>query len=287
MKKPIALILAILLLAGCAPAVYDGPTESAWVLTSQRTTYYYPVYGIETAGTTYAYDSLGNLVHVLSYENGELLRETKSRYDDRGNEIRRVVWDHSGWFSYPEFRTSNTFDEKNRLLTAVYRNGLGIKTGTGSHTYDEEANTVTWEGTYTSYTQYLNENGDPLRVLTVNHDNGTEMESLYEYDALGRNTRTVSYYDGALSSTLETSYDDQGRILEEVWWDPDGIIFHRNTLSYTENTQTALDPEGYKTVITYRPDGQMAKMEIYAPSVELERLTEYIYSQIQIPAKEE
>ena len=205
MKKPIALILAILLLAGCAPAVYDGPTESAWVLTSQRTTYYYPVYGIETAGTTYAYDSLGNLVHVLSYENGELLRETKSRYDDRGNELRRVVWDHSGWFSYPEFRTSNTFDEKNRLLTAVYRNGLGIKTGTGSHTYDEEANTVTFEGTYTSYTQYLNENGDLLRVLTVNHDNGVEMESLYEYDALGRNTRTVSYYDGALSSTHETS----------------------------------------------------------------------------------
>ena len=287
MKKPIALILAILLLAGCAPAVYDGPTESAWVLTSQRTTYYYPVYGIETAGTTYAYDSLGNLVHILSYENDELLRETKSKYDDRGNEIRRVVWDHSGWFSHPEFRTSNTFDEKNRLLTAVYRNGLGIKTGTGCHTYDEEANTVTWEGTYTSYTQYLNENGDPLRVLTVNHDNGTEMESLYEYDALGRNTRTVSYYDGALSSTLETSYDDQGRILEEVWWDPDGIIFHRNTLSYTENTQTALDPEGYKTVITYRPDGQMEKMEIYAPSGELERLTEYIYSQIQIPAKEE
>ena len=131
------------------------------------------------------------------------------------------------------------------------------------------------------------ENGDPLRVLTVNHDDGTEKESLYEYDTLGRNTRTVSYYDGALSSTLEKRYDDQGRILEEVWWDPDGIIFHRNTLSYTENTQTALDPEGYKTVITYRPDGQMEKMEIYAPSGELERLTEYIYSQIQIPAKEE
>ena len=30
MIKRIALILAILLLAGCAPAVYDGPTESAW-----------------------------------------------------------------------------------------------------------------------------------------------------------------------------------------------------------------------------------------------------------------
>lgn len=286
MKKPIALILAILLLAGCT-APYDGPTESAWVLTSQRTTYYYPLSGIETAGTTYAYDSLGNLVHVLSYENGELLRETKSKYDDRGNEIRRVVWNHSGWFSYPESRTANTYDEKNRLLTTVYRNGLGIKTGTGSHTYDEEANTVTFEGTYTSYTQYLNENGDLLRVLTVNHGNGVEMESLYEYDALGRNTRTVSYYDGALSSTLETRYDDQGRILEEVWRDADGTVFSRNTLSYTENTQTALDLEGYKTVITYRPDGQMEKMETYAPSGELELLTEYIYSQIQIPAKEE
>lgn len=286
MKKPIALILAILLLAGCT-APYDGPTESAWVLTSQRTTYYYPISGNETAGTTYAYDSLGNLVHVLSYENGELLRETKSKYDDRGNEIRRVVWNHSGWFSYPESRTANTYDEKNRLLTTVYRNGLGIKTGTGSNTYDEEANTVTFEGTYTSYTQYLNENGDPLRVLTVNHGNGVEMESLYEYNDLGRNTRTVSYYDGALSSTHETRYDDQGRILEEVWWDADGTVFSRNTLSYTENTQTALDLEGYKTVITYRPDGQMEKMETYAPSGELERLTEYIYSQIQIPAKEE
>ena len=31
----------------------------------------------------------------------------------------------------------------------------------------------------------------------------------------------------------------------------------------------------------------MEKMEIYTPSGELERLTEYIYSQIQIPAKEE
>ena len=68
---------------------------------------------------------------------------------------------------------------------------------------------------------------------------------------------------------------------------PDGTVFHRNTLSYTENTQTALDLEGYKTVITYRPDGQMEKMETYAPSGELERLTEYIYSQIQVPAKEE
>ena len=110
MIKRIALILAILLLAGCAPAVYDGPTESAWVLTSQRTTYYYPLSGNETAGTTYAYDSLGNLVHVMSYENGELLRETKSKYDDRGNEIRRVVWNHSGRINYPESRTSTTFE---------------------------------------------------------------------------------------------------------------------------------------------------------------------------------
>ena len=31
MKKLIALTLALLLLAGCAPAAYDGPTESVWV----------------------------------------------------------------------------------------------------------------------------------------------------------------------------------------------------------------------------------------------------------------
>ena len=287
MKKPIALILAILLLAGCAPAVYDGPTESAWVLTSQRTTYYYPVYGIETAGTTYAYDSLGNPVHILSYENGELLRETKSKYDDRGNEIRRIVWNHSGWFSYPESRTAKTYDEKNRLLTGVYRNGLGIKTGTGSHTYDEEANTVTFEGTYTSYTQYLTENGDPLRVLTVNHNNGTEMESLYEYDALGRNTRTVSYYDGALSSTDETSYDDQGRMVKNISYDANGTAIYGSTVVYEENTVTTLDLDGYRSVEILRPDGLVEKMENYDPDGNLLSRMEYTYQEIQIRAKEE
>ena len=107
MKKPIALILAILLLAGCT-APYDGPTESAWVLTSQRTTYYYPISGNETVGTTYAYDSLGNLVHILSYENDELLRETKSRYDDRGNEIRRVARRQRGVSTHPQYSSART-----------------------------------------------------------------------------------------------------------------------------------------------------------------------------------
>ena len=35
MKKLIALILSILLLTGCT-AAYDGPTESAWVVTEWR-----------------------------------------------------------------------------------------------------------------------------------------------------------------------------------------------------------------------------------------------------------
>lgn len=285
MKKLLALTLCLLLLAGCAaPAVYDGPTQSAWVLTEMFTTYS----GGDTARTVHAYDSYGNQVHTKSYSNDDLEREYQYRYDDRGNLVSSVSWDHTGLFSFlPWNRVRYTYDDQNRLLTTIYRNGFFLKTGSNAYTYDDEANTVYWEGTNNTQTTYLNENGDPIRVVTYSAPAGTEIETLYEYDELGRNTKTVDYSNGICSSTMEERWDDRDRILERSFYDTDGTVFSRTTYEYTENTVTTQDLDGYKTVEHLRPDGQLEKREQFYPSGELRAVTEYTYTEIQIPAKEE
>lgn len=288
MKKLIALSLAILLLTGCTAAAYDGPTESAWVLTEMTTTQYDTFTGeSQTRLQTIRYDILGNPVHNSFYTDGELTAEHKNTYDEHGNCIREVTWNHLWFFSYPVSRTSYTYDEQGRLLTTTYRNGLGIKTGSDTYTYDDEANTITWVGTYDTQIKYLDENGKLLRVVTDSRPAGMEMGTRYEYDELGRNTRILQYLDGELSMTTEQRFDDQDRVIESTMYDANGAIISRHTWEYTENTVTTWDMDGYKSVKTLRPDGLTEKNETYDPDGQLRTRMDYNYTEIQIPAKEE
>ena len=288
MKKLLSLLLCILLLAGCAPAAYDGPTESAWVITQSNSTMFDLYSGrSSTRLRTDSYDSYGNLVCTMYYTNGELTGEHRFSYDDRGNCIREVTWDRFWNFTYPAARTDYTYDEQNRLLTVTYRNGFGFKTGSDTYTYDDEANTVTWVGTYDTQTKYLNENGDPIRIVTISHAAGMEMETLYEYDELGRNVKTIHYQDGVLAYTVLTSYDDQGRMVKNISYDANGTAIYGSTVVYEENTVTTLDLDGYRSVEILRPDGLVEKMENYDPDGNLLSRMEYTYQEIQIPAEEE
>lgn len=286
MKKLLALFLTVLVLAGCAPAVYDGPTESAWVVTENHFTFYDPDTGETwTRDRAHSYDSFGNLSRTLYYEDGKLTEENRFTYDSRGNCIREVTWNHFWIFSRPISRIDHTYDDRDRLLTDTYRNGLGLKTGEDAYTYDDEANTVHWVGTYDTQTSYLNENGDIIRTVGYSEPAGVQMETLYEYDDQGRNTKVISHYDGALSSTTEKRYDDQGRLLEYILHSADGEVLAHDTYRYDGNTVTILDMDGYKTVEILRPDGQTEKMETYYPSGALRSRSEYTYRQIQIPTE--
>lgn len=289
MKNLTALILCLLLLAGCAsPAVYDGPTKSAWVLTEQTTTSFYPRTGETwTDRRTFQYDSFGNVVRSCFYSEGELSSEYRREYDDRGNMISTVTWEHGSFLSYPRSRTDYTFDDQNRPLATIYRNFLGFEKSRDTYTYDDEANTVLWEGTYDTQTKWLDENGSPLRVLTLSHAAGVEMESIHEYDGRGRSVKITSLWDGALFSILELAYDDQDRLTLEVSYDADGTVASRRTYQYGENTVTTYELGGAWTVETYRSDGQIEKMEQFNKSGELTMRTEYIYKEIQIPADRE
>lgn len=288
MKKLITLSLAILLLAGCAPAVYEGPTETAWVLTEMTTTHFNAVTGEpQTMHWTHSYDSFGNEVCTHFFSDGELTEEYKRTYDDRGNCIREVKWNHFWVFSYPVSRTDRTYDEQDRLLTVTYRNGFGFKTGADTYTYDDEAHTVTWDGTYDTRTTYLNENGDLIRVVTYSRPAGMEIETRYEYDDRGRNTKITEYYDGVHSSTSVCSWDNLDRTLEYTIYDADGTLVLQTNWLYEENTVTSWDSNGNRTIETLRPDGQVAMQESYDRDGNLTARSEYTYTEIQIRAKEE
>ena len=288
MKKLIALSLAILLLTGCGAAVYEGPTEPAWVRTDSVITQYIPDTGeAQTLRRTDSYDCFGNQVRTCFYVDGELESEHKRTFDDRGNCIREVLWKRLWFFSYPQARTDYTYDEQNRRLTTTYRNGIGWKTGSDTYTYDDAARTITWEGTYDTQTKYLDENGNVIRTVTFSEATQTEMESQYEYDALGRHTKTTSYVDGEHASTTERRYDDQGWLLEHTILTDAGAVLTRTTYRYEGNTVTSWDEQGSRSIQILRPDGQVETAETYNPDGTLRTRTENIYTQIQIPAKEE
>ena len=287
MKKLIIVTLCLLLLAGCAaPAVYDGPTESAWVLTEQATTFYNPVTGkTQTMVWNYSYDGFGNAVQTHTYTDGEPEVEMVDTYDDRGNLTREVTRQQFWFFSYPISRTERTYDGQNRPLTITYRSGLGAKTGSVTYTYDDEAGTVTSESPIETQTKYLGENGEILRIVTLS--NGAEIETVYEYDELGRDIRSTRYDDGVLAAIHETSYDDQGRGLESTFRDAGGEILTHITYLYEGNTVTTRDEAGNWSKETLRPDGQVETWENYGADGKLLSRTEYTYTEIQVPAKEE
>lgn len=289
MKKRTILLLCILLLCGCtAPAVYDGPTQSAWVLSEQVTTYHADGSGQEEGSrTTYTYDTFGNRTRSLTYQDGELSSERDYAYDDRGNVTSLVVWDHSGLLSWPSSRTGYTYDGQNRPTATIYRNFLGLERRRDTYTYDDTEHTVLWEGRYDTQTTWLDGDGKILRALTYSEPADIWMETRYEYDGEGRSTGITSYYDEALSSTAALVYDDQGRIVEETYLDSSGAVYSRRTRHYGENTVTTYDLDGNKTVETYRPDGQIEKMEQFNRQGELTIVTRYTYTEIRVPALRE
>ena len=124
-------------------------------------------------------------------------------------------------------------------------------------------------------------------MVTFSKPAGMEIETLYEYDALGRNTKITAYYDGILATITERRCDDLNRPLEYTIYNADGSIANLTTCVYEENTITRLDREGNRTIEILRPDGQVAMTESYDRDGNLTSRSAYTYAEIQIPAEEE
>ncbi len=286
MKKGIIFILCILLLTSCADT-YDGPTQEKLVLTEYQTCHYSPFWEGEVmleTRTTYVYDIYGNRVQEMDYRDGELSTVTKLRYDDRGNLIEEITWDHSGWIPHINRRRKQTFDEQNRLLSLSYYDMWGRKTSESTYTHDDEARTQTWSnGEGDTQITWYDENGSEVRqVLGI-------YETVYEYDDRGNRIGWQSFENGEPSDSYKARYDDQDR---QIWggrYDKDGNLESETTYVYNdeEHTLSYDKGDGGRRIECYTPDGRPSYIEDYDRDGNLSMVQIYTYRDIQVPKKEE
>ena len=286
MKKLLALLLCLLCLTGCA-ATYDGLTAQKPMLTEYTVDHYYNFFGREhqhdTKRTVYAYDIYGNLVKSMEYQNDELTYVTKLRYDDRGNEIARTVWDHTGWFPKLSDRTRRTYDGQNRLLTSESLTLWGTVESGSYYSYDDEAGTET----------YRNESGEVLQVAWYD-ENGhiirqtsEEYETVYEYDDRGNLTVWTSYKNGALYDRYEAVYDDRDRQILGTRYDAAGAVVNQTEYIYDDDQGTKFftKSDGSRRVEIYRTDGRIDTIVDYDAEDNVSMIQRYYYRDILVPAE--
>ena len=286
MKKLLCLMLCIILLTGCA-ATYDGPTAQKPILTEYTVDLYYNHFGREhqhdTKRTVYAYDIYGNLVKSMEYQNDELTYVTKRRYDDRGNEIARTVWDHTGWFPKLSDRIRRTYDGQNRLLTSERLTLLGTVESGSYYSYDDETGTET----------YRNEDGEVLHVSwydekgRVIRQTAEECETVYDYDDRGNCTGWTSYKNGAFYDRYEAVYDDRDRQILGTRYDAAGTVTNQTEYVYDDDTGTKSyqKSDGGRRVEVYDTDGRVHSIVDYDSEDNISMIQRYYYRDILVPAE--
>lgn len=283
MKKLFALLLAVLLLGGCA-STYDGPTRTELALTEYTVTHYSFFESEYTNRTLFAYDIYGNRAREMEYRDGELETVTDLKYDDRGNLISDRTWDHTRFIPLPESSRKYTYDEKGRLLTTRYFNGWGRETDRSGYTYDDEAVTYTWGNDQgDSQTTWLDEAGREIRSVSG------EYETVYEYDNRGNRTGWTSYENGVCTDSYRACYDDQDRQIWGGWYDAAGVLQSETTWEFDDeaHTRTTHRSDGWRRVEYFDADGRIHRVEDYDDSGELSMVQMYYYKAIQVPATRE
>lgn len=288
MKKLFAILLCILLLAGCAET-YDGPTETKQVLSEYEVRHYYSFFDWEAeqsiSRSTYAYDIYGNRVRELSYDNGELVQETRMKYDEQGREISRTDIDREGWFPIIEGHNKRTYDEQGRVLSYSYHNGWGVEQSRSTYTYDDEANTMTWSnGEGDSIIYYYDENGLHLRSVS---DDG--YETIYQYDDRGNRIGWTATKDGVFWGSYEACFDEQSRLIWGTSYDERGVQSSHTTYTYDDeaNTTTITKSDGSVRYEYRDGDGRLYLIEDYTSEGELSMVQQYFYRDIRVPANGE
>lgn len=288
MKKLIPLLLCIALLAGCA-ATYDGPTEEKSVIGTYTVTHYYSFFDWEeehyTDRAEYSYDIYGNRVRLSEYRDGELQQVTTMRYDENGNEISRVEWDYTGLIPLPSHRREMTYDDQNRILTWVSKNGWGIEEGRSTYVYDDANHTMTWSNSESDRTiYYYDENGLELRAVSTGV--GGSYETIHEYDDRGNRIGWTSTKDGANFGSYEARFDEQNRQIWGGQYDEYGNLVSQTTYVYDDeaHTKTIHRPDGWIRVEYCTPDGRPYLIEDFDENGKLTMRQTYEYLHIQVPA---
>ena len=286
MKKLLSLLLAVLLLVGCA-ATYDGPTESVSVLSCIRTTYYGPDgEDSQYSHTDYAYDIYGNRSIELEYrirtgdEEEEPYLKTVRTHDENGNVTRQRQYDVSGLFPRKLVDIRYEYDDQGRMT--AHRDSIQEQYS-WTAVYNDGERTMTCTYPHAVSVSFFDEHGNTIRQETV-FENGDTSGIIFEFDANGN--RISARYEETVGTTLHAyTYDDQGRVLTMTQTTAEGteLLF---LYEYPEGCMIQYNRDGTKIVTSYNDDGSIHH-RYYTDSTD--RITQdvmYYYTEIQVPAKE-
>ena len=283
MKKLLALLLALLLLSGCA-ATYDGPTDTRSVLSRCEVLIHSDGEVIEHTVTEYSYDIYGNQVQFLHYtvtgdsSEQELTGKTSLRYDESGNLIRQTEYDITGWFPKKVSDSRYTYDAQGRMTSSIHD---GKETVT--IVYDDEARTrTTTTDSGSVVVEYLDEKGCCLRSETISSDGETITEE-YTRREDGEWTAIRTSRSGAPATVNERTFDEQGRPI--LWTETgNGKTATVYRWEYAETYEIQYHESG-KHVTVFHPDGTVMYRYSTNNSDELLSMTYYYYTEIQVPAE--
>jgi hypothetical protein len=179
--------------------------------------------------TIYEYDSIGNRIGKIKYEDNVLDRKTIYKYDFMGNMDEKSYYDSNGNPTEDEdgFGISKyvyEYDSNgNKIGKLEYDSNGSLETKT-IYKYDSNENKVEEseyesDGSLSSKNIYeYDSNGNMVEESNYNPEGSTDGKSFYEYDSIGNKIKEIhdSLIDG-MKIKMGTShlYDRENRLIEE------------------------------------------------------------------------
>lgn len=222
------------------------------------------------AGTANEKDSLAGSVQSITIEVAEFaVKDGKNvegprlpvqtiTYDARGNRMKRVDFNRDGSVAQ----------------TLIYH-------------YDADGRSTGYEdympglSTARKHIYVLDQSGKrtEYRIIQPTGSAGDE-KYLYKYDARGNRIAEELYHKTSLISRNENTYDDQGRLISQTIYNPDGSVSARisNSLAADGNPLERVRYDGdlltYRVRYTYDSKGRLDRLETAGSYVETDSSSE-------------
>jgi len=172
----------------------------------------------------YEYDQAGQRLSEKVWDGrGELVKETRAGYDERGNRVAEVTAWADGTFDDASFYA---FDPDGRRALGLHYNAPRV-INRNRYAYDEQGRLA--RETFSRNYRY-DRAGGPL-VISALFEFGYEVQSRYDEQGHVREKR-VTDLAGRLQTRSEFAYDERGNQVEERVFDPNGKPTERKEYRY-------------------------------------------------------
>src|SRR5215217_3482324 len=182
---------------------------------------------------------------------------------------------------------TTTYDARGNRLKRMDFNRDGSVAQTIVYTYDAEGRRIGYEdytpglSTARKHVYVLDAKGNRVQYKIIQPTGAAADEKyLYKYDANGNKIAEELYHKTALISRNENAYDNQGRLISQTMYNPDGSVSSRiqNAIAAdgkpAERTRYDGDLLTYKVRYTYDKKGKLAELETVGSYIETDPNTE-------------